>query len=1034
MRNMLYTRHAKVWCGVGTTILVIILIISLVVTQVPYLSGLMDQVFGGRSNTMQYSAGTTAADYAYYNTDFKTKEEALSASNALVEEICEEGFILLKNINNALPLATPSTDSVSLPKAASSPKISVFGKNSVNLVLGGSGSSSTDHSRAKDIYDSLESAGYEVNPTLKDFYQQNSQSGAGRDGEASIEAEANFGVITGETAYDKYTDAVKDSYASYNDMAIIVISRTSGEGNDMPRTMRTGADEESSAVEGAFDKTDHYLELDKNEQDLIRNVCDAGFQRVVIVLNTSTAMELGFLDDLDDHDDTDVLAGYADKIDAALVIGFPGDNGIMALGRILNGTINPSGKTVDIYARDFTKDPTYQNFGHNNTDKGNQYLIEGQREGRNGSGEYFVEYEEGIYYGYRYYETRAYELEQTQIGRGDDWYSDNVVFPFGYGLSYTSFAWEVSPTQPEGILDAGETLSFDVTVKNTGSVPGKDVVEVYYTAPYYVGQIEKAHKVLAGFAKTEQLAPGESDTVTISFDVRDMASYDCYDDNKNNFKGYELDAGEYIITVGTDSHTVMAEFTYTLSSGVQYLENKLGNEVVNQFDDVSEYFLNTDGTKKLMTRADFASDAIASFPTTPTTAERTVSQDFVDTIKYIYNTNDVSDPWYVPESETPQVGVTLDEPIMFYEMRSIPYDDTVITAAESERFVGRTGAEVWQEFVSQLTVDEIINFIGTSSYSTPAISSIMKPGTIDSDGPLGWVNFMAYANDTISQVCSYQSEPVLAATYNVELARRMGEAVGNEALVGYTSGGSTQPYSGWFAPGVNVHRSPFGGRNFEYYSEDPLLLGEMAANVIKGANTKGVYTQLKHFAANDQETNRSGVCTWVDEQTLREIYLRPFEIAVTEGHSHGIMSSFNRIGTVWTGGNYALLTNVLRGEWNFEGMVISDYNTGPTYMNSNQMVLAGGDVNLATGVFPDTSVMTGSLTTALQRCAKNFLFTQANSNAVNGLGEGVSMGVSVQEWKQTLVKIDIAIVLAVAVWGVIAVCGSIKKAKADGRP
>ncbi|MBR2287378.1 MAG: beta-glucosidase, partial [Clostridia bacterium] len=306
----------------------------------------------------------------------------------------------------------------------------------------------------------------------------------------------------------------------------------------------------------------------------------------------------------------------------------------------------------------------------------------------------------------------------------------------------------------------------------------------------------------------------------------------------------------------------------------------------------------------------------------------------------------------------------------------------------------------------------------TSSYSTPALTSIQKPGTIDSDGPLGWVNFMAYANNTISSVCSYASEPVLAATYNVELARRMGEAVGDEALVGYTTAeGVHQPYSGWFAPGVNIHRSPFGGRNFEYYSEDPHLLGKMAAQVIQGAKSKGVYTQLKHFAANDQETNHSGVCTWVDEQTFREVYLRPFEIAITEGGSLGLMSSFNRIGSVWTGGSYALLTEVLRGEWDFRGMVISDYNTGPVYMNSNQMILAGGDVNLATGVFPDITDADASLVTALQRSAKNFLYTQANSNIMNGLGDGAKVSVRSSAWINVLIIVDVAVAVLVILWG-----------------
>ncbi|MBR2287394.1 MAG: fibronectin type III-like domain-contianing protein, partial [Clostridia bacterium] len=771
--------------------------------------------------------------------------------------------------------------------------------------------------RAKTIYDSLTEAGYDCNPVLKEFYENSSKSGKGRNGEASIEAEANFGVITGETPYDKYTSDVVESYSDYSDMALIVISRTSGEGNDMPRTMRTGADEGSSAVDGAFSKDDHYLELDKNEQELIRQVCDAGFERVVLILNTSTSMELGFLDGIDDRDSTSILAGYDTAIGAALVIGFPGDNGIMALGRILNGNVNPSGRTVDLYARDFTEDPTYYNFGHNNSDKGNQYLIEGKREGRNGSGEYFVEYEEGIYYGYRYYETRAAELEKASEGKGEAWYTDHVVYPFGYGLSYTDFSWQVIPSLLPGEIQEDGTLTFQVTVTNEGTVAGKDVVEVYYTAPYYAGQIEKAHRVLAGFAKTGLIAPGESDTVSVSFPVRDMASYDAFDDNDNGFMGYEMDAGTYTVSVARHSHDTVAAFDYEVTEGIQYPVNALGNSVVNRFDDVSRHFLTEDGTKTTLTRADFGTDEILSFPTTPTKEERTVSQDFINTITHLYSTSDPSDPWYV-SGAVPASGVTLTDPILFHEMRLIPYGDEVITSEQSERFAGRTGDEVWQEFVSQLTLDEIRTFVGTSSYSTPALTSIQKPGTIDSDGPLGWVNFMAYANNTISSVCSYASEPVLAATYNVELARRMGEAVGDEALVGYTtSEGVHQPYSGWFAPGVNIHRSPFGGRNFEYYSEDPHLLGKMAAQVIQGAKSKGVYTQLKHFAANDQETNRSGVCTWVDEQTFREVYLRPFEIAITEGGSLGLMSSFNRIGSVWTGGSYALLTEVLRGEWDF---------------------------------------------------------------------------------------------------------------------
>jgi beta-glucosidase len=959
----------------------------------------LDQVFGGGSNVVSGSS-EKYEEYVYYKTD-KTKETALAASNELVEQICDEGIILMKNDVSAgkgLPVATPVSDSAVSKK----PTVSVFGKNSVNLVLGGSGSSSTDHSRAKTIYDSLSSAGYDYNPTLKSFYENNKLSGAGRDGEASIEAAANFGVITGETAQDKYTSSVTDSYASYNDLALIVISRTSGEGNDMPRTMRKSADESSDKVDGAYDKTDHYLELDKNEQDMIKAVCDYGFKNVVLVINSSTSMELGFLDNIDDNDQTSELGGYADKINAAVWIGYPGDNGIMSLGKVLNGSVDPSGRTVDLYARDFTKDPTFQNFGHNNTDGGNQYLVEGKREGRNDSGEYFVEYEESIYYGYRYYETRAYE--EAKKGN-EDWYENNVVYPFGYGLSYTTFDWDITAkTANNSVLSADGKISFEVEVTNTGSVAGKDVVEVYYSAPYTQGGIEKPYKVLAAYAKTGIIEAGKSETVTVEFDVRDMASYDCYDDNKNDFKGYELDGGEYKVFLAKNSHDVAAngEFSYTVpASGITYRENELGNEVVNQFDDVSSHFYSENQKHNLLLRSDFE----GTFPATPTKAERTVSQTFLDRISAILNTNNTSDPWYVDESKMPAFDQAGDKTVKLYEMMDKDYDD-----------------ESWTTFVQQLSASEIVDLIGTGCYSTMAITKIDKPSTIDTDGPLGFVNFMSWGNKTVENVCSYQSECVLAATWNNDLAYQMGIAVGDEALVGYPAGnnGFGQPYSGWYAPAVNIHRSPFGGRNFEYYSEEPLLSGKMAANVIQAANSKGVYTQLKHFAANDQETNRSGVCTWLDEQNFREIYLKPFEIAVKEGESHGVMSSFNRIGTTWTGGSYALLTNVLRGEWGFMGMVLTDFNTGPAYMNANQMLLAGGDINLATDVKPNITDMNASLATALQRAAKNILYVQAHSNAMNGHGEGMEWATSISGWKIMVIAVDVAVVALLAAWGVLA--------------
>jgi beta-glucosidase len=954
-----------------------------VLTQWGYVSGALDNVFG-RGKRVLVSGDATKAQY--YTTEYTSKKEVLAAANDLNEEINEEGITLLKNKDNALPVENGS-------------KVSVFGKNSVNLVYGGSGSGGGNNENAKTIYDSLEKAGFDYNKTLKSFYESSS-SGSGRPANLEIEAGVPSGMATGETPQSKYTDSVKQSYSKYNDLALIVYSRTSGEGNDLPRTMKTSFSDSATKVDGAMSADDHYLELDENEQDLLVAVCNAGFKKVVVIINCSTSMELGFLDNINDNDSTSKVDNIADKIDACLWIGGPGNTGIMALGRVLNGTVNPSGRTVDLYERDFTKDPTWQNFGNNNIAKGNEYLINGEN-----SGYQFVEYEEGIYYGYRYYETRA--VEETD----NNWYENNVVFPFGYGLSYTNFEWTLKSTSiAEGeVLPANGTVDITVTVTNKGSVAGKDVVELYYTAPYYKNGIEKAHVILGDYVKTKTLASGESQDVTVSIDVQDMASYDWNDANNNGFKGYELEKGTYTLRLMKNSHDSVIDLNYKVNgektsetTGYTYrTDATTGNDVENRFDDVSE------GLTSVMSRSNFA----GTFPTTPTDKDRTITQAFIDKLEYKYE--DTTDsPWYSDTMPTFASSTDGEVTIKLYDMINVDYDDDA----------------KWDEFLSQFTARELANIIGTGCYSTAENTRMGKPLTTDVDGPVGFVNFMG--DPAVYDTCVYASECVVAATWNKEMAYAMGEMVGNESIIGDEKGGG-QSYSGIYAPAVNIHRSPFGGRNFEYYSEDPCLSGNMAANYIKAANSKGMYTQLKHFAVNDQETDRgtNGLCTWLTEQAMREIYFKPFEIAVKDGGSRGTMSSFNRLGTTWTGGDYRLLTEVLRNEWGFKGMVICDFNLGASYMDTEQMVRAGGDLNLAYDLKPSTTSkkLTTTQATVIKNCAKNILYVISHSNAMNGYAEGVVWGRAMRSWHLYIIIADGAVAAAVGVWGFFVIRKFLKK-------
>lgn len=930
------------------------------------LGGLMDTLFG--SQRPIYSDEVTSV---YPAQKAASKAEAFANAQEVNLKLAEEGFVLLKNENAALPMN----------KGA---RISVFSKNSVNLSYGGSGSGGFDTSNNKDLYESLNDAGFVTNPTLKSFYES-SQSGPVRTANSSdLDNGDNQKIATAETPQSKYTDAVKNSYADYSDAALVVITRIGGEGFDLPRYQGDS--------EGAVSADSHYLELDQNEIDLLTAVTDGTFKRVVVVFNTPSSFEATFLKD-------SAYAAFADKIDAAVWIGFTGSNGITALGEILNGDVNPSGRLADTWAADFTKNPSFVNFGTgclpDTTDKydGGMY--------------YSVDYEEGIYVGYRYYETRG----ETD---GEDWYNANVVYPFGYGLSYTTFEWTVGDASASEI-ELGTTITVPVTVENTGSAAGKDVVQLYASAPYTLGGIEKAHKVLVGFAKTKLLQPGESETVTVSFDPYSAASYDYRDANSNGFSGYELEAGEYTLYVSRNAHESEKAIALNLAADVQIgTDPTTDSEVVNRYTD-SEDFLDSDWQlDTMLSRADWE----GTWPTPQTAQQHAGTDRLYEEIRSEEHNN----PTDFDSEEYPWFG---EEPTL--TLRDL------LPSAEAEGYepVVSYDDERWEELMMGCDEEEMIALINNGAYHTLAMEGVGLPATIHGDGPSGFTCFMS--KEQVNGTCQYVSEPVMASTWNIDLMTELGEAIGEEGTIGDKATG--QPYSSIYAPGVNIHRSPFGGRCSEYFSEDPFISGMMGAAEVQGIQSRGVLPTVKHFVANEQETHRSigGDLSWVSEQALREIYLKPFEYTVKLGETRGIMTSFNRIGTRWTGGDYRLLTEILRNEWGFNGLVICDFNTIPQYMIPRMMFYAGGSLDLATqqsAMWTDCDTSDAGDAIVLMRAVKDVMYALVNSNVMNAEVIGYNPPI----WQEYLHWINIGAFTLVGVWLVLAIvrtvrCNKRKKAK-----
>lgn len=984
-RKLFGNMATRIWAIVTVSTIVVLLVVTILATTLFY-----ETIKSFLGTEIPVITGERGTDY--YKSDFESKAAAVENGNALTIEQCREGFVLLKNEKNVLPIQT---------SASSKKRVSVFGKSSVNLVYGGSGSGGFSKDGIKTLYDSLTAANFEYNPALKNFYDS-AASGSGRQEELSIEDAMPSGLKIGETPYVSYSDEIKGTFSQYSDMALVVFSRIGGEGNDMPMSMAESWNKRNTPIAGAASADDHYLEINQDEQDMLQMVCE-NFEKVIVLINSNNVMELDFLENSDARSLDSSLNNYdyASKIDGAIWIGGPGRVGIMALGEILNGSVTPSGKTVDTYAADFTKDPTWNNFSWGGERYRDSYYV-----GSNMSySEFYSDYEEGIYVGYKYYETADFESKRNNYTGFD--YNKAVVYPFGHGLSYTKFDWSVKNSTPLATpLEKDSTVSITIEVENTGDYDGKEVVQAYVTAPYdYSTQkaIEKPYVSLIGFEKTGLIKANTTDNtaeVTITFAAEDLASYDYNDANDNGFSGYELEAGNYEVKLCRDAHTVVETLTYSVAKDIRYEKDSVSNtEVKNRFGDADDQL----GT--VLSRRSFTD----TWPQKRSLQEKTVDQSFVNELMTFESHNPLTaDSDIVKNSDLTVATKKATSPIQLFHF----IDENNHVDFEDKR---------WDTILSCITMSTMVDLCHTAVFKTNDIVYIGKPLTYESDGPVGWVNFM---NEFFKNTCAYASECILASTWNKEILYQMGENIGNEGIFG---NGNMAPYSGWYAPGVNIHRSPFGGRNYEYFSEDPFLTGVMGANQVKGAMSKGVYCYVKHFAVNESETNRNGICTWLDEQSLREVYLKPFKMIVQEGGATAMMSSFNRIGKTWTGGDYRLLTEVLREEWGFRGTVLSDFATGK-YMNSKQMIYAGGDILLNNVSYENWVNAKDTMDVYVMKLAtKNVLYTVAGSNAMNGFGDGMTYSTILPAWTIILLSVDGTVVISFAVWGFIVIRKMLKK-------
>ena len=866
----------------------------------------------------------------------ETNEEAAEVA----EEIMEDGIVLLKN-ESLLPLNETK-------------KLNIFGWESINPAYGGAGSGGIN-----DLYDivslnqGIENAGFSINQELVDFYNNYGADNP----EMSIQKQS---WTLPEPPVDTYSDELIKSAKEYSDVAVVVLSRKAGEGhNDIPMDVRKAAYDNNSDEYDDFPEGEHYLQLSQTERDMVDMVC-SNFDNVIVVYNGANQFELGFADEYP-------------QIKSVVWCPGTGNVGFNALGKVFSGEVNPSGKTPDTFIYDMTTAPWWNNAEKTEYTNLADMAVEGMNAGTaQVYAPAFTNYVEGIYVGYKYYETAAQE------GAID--YDKTVQYPFGYGLSYTEFE------QKMGELEEKDgQISVDVEVTNTGDVAGKDVVEVYYKPPYTNGGIEKSSANLIEFAKTDLLQPGESQTVTVTFSIEDMASYD-----ENNAEAYVLEKGDYVISINSDSHTVLDQKTYTADKDVVYKgENKRTSDdtaATNVFEDAK-------GDVTYLSRADhFANYEEAT--AAPASAE--LGEPYVS--EYHLNSNFDKTTYLNDEDVMPTTGA--DNGLTLADMRDADYDDPR-----------------WEKLLDQLTVDEMANMIAMAGYQTAAMDSVGKVATLDFDGP-------AAINNNFTGVGSigFPIEVVVASTWNKELAQAWGECMGKIS--------QEMGAEGWYAPGMNTHRTAFGARNYEYFSEDGVLAGNMGAKAVEGARKYGVYSYIKHFAL--YEGNAKMVSVWSNEQAIREIYLKPFEISVKQGGANALMVSWSFLGDKWTGECSNLMNTVLRDEWGFRGMALTDFfrNNGHGFMNADAALANGVDVMLSTFNGEENNVANPEHPTSvlqMRNACKNVMYTVVSSWAYDGEHEGTGM----ENWKKAGIGIDIVIALFMAGMEVLVIRGYKKRKNAE---
>lgn len=869
----------------------------------------------------------------HFTSDYASDDEREQALADMGTTILREGVTLLKNENGTLPLEATS-------------KISVFGQDSVDSVYGGGGAGSIDTSKAQSLMDAFEQAGFDVNPTLTEFYT----TGAGKDyRKTSTDAYGKGTFAVNEVPASAYTDDVKKSFASYNDAAIVVIGRSGSESQDLP------TDKLASGYT--------YLQLDDDERAMLKMASD-NFDKVVVLLNTQNPMELADLED--------------DSIDAVMWIGSLGQTGAGGVAEALNGTVNPSGHLPDTYAYDLKSAPSSANFG--------SYAI---IDGTDRFTSSYMAYAEGIYVGYRYYETRYEDVVLGNEARSNYDYTKQVAYPFGYGLSYTDFTWsDYSMKKADG--------GFDISVKvtNTGKTAGKDVVQLYMQSPYTdydkANGIEKASVELVGYAKTDTLKAGTSETVTVHVDQESMKTYDSAGEGT-----YIMDAGDYYLAVGTDAHNALnnilaakgkttadgmtengnaalaAKHTVHSQDNTAYAKSAATDEKIsNQFDDVD--LTTYDNSFTYLSRSDWT----GSWPATYADGKWTASQKFLDAL-----TIDTA------QSEPEQKPTTDTDNPSYGKLNASMLMDTDYAD------------ESWSALIGQMSVKELDQLVRIGGYATKSVSSTQLPATTDKDGPAGISSTLVGGKSGMG----YPSEIVIAATWNSDLAESFGKAIGEDSLA--------LKVTVWYGPACNIHRNPYGGRAFEYFSEDSYLSGAMCAKVVAGAGSKGVVSTVKHFALNDQETNRMGGAIFANEQTIRQLYLRPFEMSVRDGGATAMMASMNRIGSRWTGGHKGLMTNTLRGEWGFNGFVVTDQASYSVfaYEDLREGLEAGTDLWLNTDAglwkLPDDD-MTDGVIANMQRAAHNISYAISRSNAMNGLSANSKIVKVTPLWRWGVYALD----------------------------